>query len=207
MISPGRLAANILLNALLVALGTAETALAQSPNRAAVIVRFDEDRQESRCVAFEEPEISGLELLQRSGLTLNLESAGMGSLVCGIEATGCPPDDCLCQCKGGDSCVYWSYWRQLDEGWVYAQIGATSSKIGDGAVDGWSWGPGTVTNALEPARVGFDEVCGEDTPMADQGPGVGLGNSINWRPILAFGLIIFGLFLVGIAIKRQRSSR
>jgi hypothetical protein len=183
-----------------------EIGLAQGSNRAAIVVRFGEDRQESRCVAFEEPEISGLELLQRSGLNPDLDSGGMGSLLCRIEETGCPPDDCWCQCKGGDSCVYWSYWRQLDESWIYAQVGASSTKISDGAVDGWSWGPGTIANAIEPAEVSFDEVCSDDATLVTRAAENGSESSFNWRPILAFGLIIIGLGLVGLALKRQRSA-
>ncbi len=206
MIKPGRLAATILLLAFLFTLTWTEVGLAQGSNRAAVVVRFDGERQESRCVAFEEPEISGLELLRRSGLNLELDAASMGSLLCGIEGTGCPSNDCLCQCKGGDSCVYWSYWRQLDEGWIYAQVGATSTKISDGDVDGWSWGPGTIANAIEPASIPFDDVCGEDAIIATQALENGLDGSFNWRPILAFGLITAGLGLVGLALKRQRSA-
>lgn len=202
-----RLAAAILLLALLFTATATEISLAQSSNRAALVVRFDEDRQESRCVAFEEPEISGLELLKRSGLYLDLEADGMGSLLCGIEDTGCPPEDCLCQCKGGDSCIYWSYWRQFDEGWNYAQVGANSTKISDGSIDGWSWGPGTVNNAIEPTAISFDEVCSDDATSVTQTPENNPESSLNWRPILAFGLIIFGLGLVGIALKRQRSAR
>lgn len=135
-------------------------------NRAAVVVRFDDDSVATACVSFDEPEISGFDLLTRAGLDLEIEAQGLGTLVCSIDGTGCPASDCLCQCRGGDDCVYWSYWHRLEDEWIYAAIGASAYPISDGAVDGWSWGPGSVTEAIAPPELAFDDICQapEDTP-------------------------------------------
>jgi hypothetical protein len=167
---------------------------AQDTNRAAIVVRFDNERSESRCVAFEEQEISGYELLQRSGLALEVKSGGQGGLVCAIEGTGCGLNDCLCQCKG-EPCVYWSYWRRADNEWTYSSIGATVRRLSHGDVDGWSWGPGSVTSAIEPAAVTFDQVCGSDAPLYDgsatsEAPDESLEQSNAWLPYVSFGLIV-----------------
>ena len=42
--------------------------LAQEPNQAGIVVRLSESESLSRCVSFTEEDISGLELLERSGL-------------------------------------------------------------------------------------------------------------------------------------------
>lgn len=140
-------------------LAASKTVLAQSLNRAAVVVSLDQERIESACVAFEEESISGLDLLTRSGLDLVLRVEGFGSAVCSIEDSGCAADDCFCQCKGGGDCVYWSYWHQKDSGWEYAAAGASSYRIKDGDIDGWTWGPGSPNNAIEPPTIPFEELC------------------------------------------------
>jgi len=48
---------------------------------------------------------------------------------------GCPANDCFCS----DNHWGYSYWD--GEGWQDYQVGADSSPISDGAVEGWRWGP------------------------------------------------------------------
>src|SRR5688500_12968698 len=52
------------------------------PNRAGVVVRFGDGRVESRCVDFAEAQVSGLAVLQRSGLPVVAEQSPMGAGVC-----------------------------------------------------------------------------------------------------------------------------
>ena len=136
---------------------------AQSGNQAALVVRHGQNDVRTACVEFDEPRISGYELLQRSGFDLQIGVQGLGSLVCSIGDTGCPASDCLCQCKGGGECVYWSYWHRLDGSWQYSQGGASVYMVEPGAVDGWSWGPGAVNQAVPPPDISFDEVCQAET--------------------------------------------
>ena len=130
---------------------------AQDGNRVGIVVDFGEETT-TACVAFAEPEISGYEALVRSGLALEVNQQAGGAAVCRIEATGCAADDCFCACQGAD-CVYWAYWHQVDGAWQYAAIGASQSRVGNGDVDGWVWGPGSVTEAPPPPDVGFDDIC------------------------------------------------
>ncbi len=132
---------------------------AQSSNQAALVIRHGENDVQIACVAFDEPQISGYELLQRSGFDLQIGVQGLGSLICSIDDTGCSASDCLCQCKGGGECVYWSYWHRLDENWQYSQGGASVYTVDPGAVEGWSWGPGAVNQAVPPPDISFDEIC------------------------------------------------
>lgn len=176
------------------------TAQEDSLNQAAVIVRLDEGVVESRCVAFDEKSISGLDLITRSGLDVDLYVAGFGSAVCSVEGTGCAADDCFCQCAGGDDCVYWSYWHQTDSSWEYAKAGANSYRISNGDVDGWSWGPGSVTNAIEPPLISFEEICSQDAnlskvetgPSEDSGPSlVSLAAFSGIALLIAAALVLF----------------
>jgi hypothetical protein len=142
---------------------SAAPAQARGPNRAGLVIRFSDGQVVTKCIEFNEPEISGLDLLQRAGLRVVIEQGGIyGGAVCKIERDGCdfPIDNCFCQCMGAQ-CVYWAYYHlQPDGSWQYSQVGAASWKIHDGDVDGWSWGPGTYgTNGTEPPRVRFDQIC------------------------------------------------
>ncbi len=174
---------------------------AQEPNKAAVVVRLGEEQVTSVCVSFSEESLSGMDLLRRSGLAVETKVEGMGSLVCSIENTGCPADDCFCQCSGGDKCTYWSYWRYQEEVWTYARVGATQNKVNNGGIDGWSWGPGSVTDAIAPPSVTFDQVCAQDNeaqmtevPQATELP--------DWRPYAVFGVVL--LLLGGIMVITWR---
>ena len=134
---------------------------AQDTNKAALVIRLSETSVATECVEFPEDEITGLELLQRSGLDFGVDVQGLGAIVCRIDQTGCSSEDCWCQCKGGGDCIYWSYWHQIDNDWQYSQAGAAVYAVRDGAVDGWSWGPGAVNAALAPPDLSFDDICGE----------------------------------------------
>ena len=52
--------------------------IAQGAQRAGVVVVHGDGRVATGCVAFDEPQLTGLELLRRSGLDLNVESLRHG---------------------------------------------------------------------------------------------------------------------------------
>lgn len=134
------------------------------PNRAALVVVHGDGRTVTRCVEFAEAQITGLELVQRSGLDLNLEASGMGASICRLDGEGCtyPGQSCFCQCEG-ESCVYWSYWRSQAGVWSYSNLGAASTVVTPGAIEGWVWGAGTVDVAKAPPAIAFDAVCAAPT--------------------------------------------
>jgi len=160
------LAAAVLLVAALVGRGSAA---ADSPGRAGLVVTFGDGTTVTRCVQFEGEEISGADLLEASGLSLVISRyGGLGGAVCRIEAEGCAdPGDCFCQCKGGE-CRYWSYYH-LGEGgaWEYSQVGPSSHDLRDGDVDGWAWGPGSVSGGATPASYAFEEICPPPTAVTE----------------------------------------
>ncbi|MFQ5398673.1 MAG: hypothetical protein ACE5E7_03650 [Anaerolineae bacterium] len=147
-------------------------AQAPEPNRAALVVVFAEGDPVQRCVEFDEKQISGYELLSRSGLAVEADVGGIGAAVCRIDATGCPGSDCFCSCKAGGPCEYWSYWHQVDGVWQYSQVGAHTYQIRDGQVEGWVWGPGAPNSAPSPPEVTFEEVCLVSPSMDELPPAV-----------------------------------
>lgn len=138
------------------------TVHAQEPNRAGVVVQHGDGEIATACVEFEEPALSGLELLRRSGLDMIYEATA-GLTVCSIDGEGCqyPNEDCFCECMGDGPCTYWSYWHlDAETGqWTYSQLGADAYEVKPGTVDGWRWGAGTPGNAPEPPQVTFAEIC------------------------------------------------
>ncbi len=137
---------------------------ADGPNRAGVVVSFEDGRSESVCVEFAKPEISGAELLSRAGLPLVTMSGSGGAAVCSIDGVGCGnPGDCFCQCHGS-GCRYWAYYNLEDGGWRYSAVGSSLRKVHDGDVDGWAWGTGGIGTGAQPAASSFDAICPPLTP-------------------------------------------
>jgi hypothetical protein len=156
-------------------LGGVSAARAQDGGgRAALVVRFPDGSVETRCVGFSGSSITGAELLARSGLQIILDyNSGLGGAVCSIAGSGCafPAQECFCQCQGL-SCEYWAYYHWRAGGWEYSQVGASSFAVSDGAVEGWSWGPGNWFSGVEPPVLAFDQVCvaPTSTPTATATP-------------------------------------
>ena len=112
------------------------------------------------CVHFNEPSISGTELLDRAGVSYLAQSSGIGAAVCKLDGEGCdyPAEDCFCHCKGAD-CAYWAYQHLRAGTWVYSQLGAAASTIRPGDVDGWAWGKGSLQAGAQPPLLTFEQVC------------------------------------------------
>lgn len=153
----------------------AGSARPSAPHQVALVVRFGDGSVFTRCIQFGEEQISGLDVLLRSGLRVVYETSGSGVAVCKIGDDGCdfPAEPCFCKCAGGAGCAYWSYWHLKDGAWQYSQVGATSYWVRDGDVEGWSWGAGAPGGAPPPPLVDFASVCAPvptATPMPTETP-------------------------------------
>lgn len=145
----------------LAALLWAQPAHAQDAGRAALVVVRGDGAVERRCVSFEGETATGYDLLVRAGFDVSSEQAAMGATVCALDGEGCafPREACFCQCQGRE-CTYWSYWQQGESGdWQYSGAGAGNTRVRNGAVEGWVWGPGSVSEAPAPPPVTFAELC------------------------------------------------
>jgi hypothetical protein len=136
---------------------------APAGGRAALVVDRGDGEPIVRCVELSGPSISGIELLERSGLELSYDVTGsMGTMVCGIAGTGCdfPREACLCGCPGEGDCRYWSLWTGAPgRRWERAESGAGAAIVTDGTVQGWRFGDGSEP----PAAFDHAMVC-ESSP-------------------------------------------
>jgi hypothetical protein len=152
---------------LLLLAGPTPAVQAQDENRAGLVIVHGDGTTDQYCVAFPEASISGYELLTRAGLTLSVEAAASGATICSIDGEGCsyPQESCFCQCQGSP-CVYWSYWRMTEDGWLYQNLGAGNTKVRHGDVEGWHWAAGTTRNAEAPPAIAFEAICAAEEAVA-----------------------------------------
>ena len=169
-----RLALPLLLLSLITAISAISPAPARAQtvgNQAGLVVVHGDGRVTTRCVAFPEPQISGADLLSRSGLSLVVEAGPLGLTVCSLNGEGCPSTDCFCECHG-TPCVYWNYYYGNPDGsWTYAYAGAVSRQITHGDVDAWLWGESSKL----PPSLTFNTICapassGQAEPVAVSPP-------------------------------------
>jgi hypothetical protein len=143
------------------------SATAEELHHAGLVIRHGDGRIVYAYIAFTEDEISGYDLLERSGLSL--VSTGFGALgqgVCTLDGEGCAGGDCrvrLCQ-KSGENSPFWKYFRQAEDGsgWKAQLMGASGAKVRDGDVDAWEWTAGdadlpALTLAQVAAEAGVPE--------------------------------------------------
>ena len=142
-------------------------AFAADPDQVALVVQYAEGKVDTLCIALGEDEISGADLLTRSGLDLIIDTASMGVTICQIQDVGCayPADACFCQCMGGADCAYWNYfYRDPGEAeWSYSALGAAMRKVTPGSVEAWVWGDGRTPPADD---LTFEAICLPPEPTA-----------------------------------------
>jgi hypothetical protein len=161
-----------LLVLLAIALAAAAPARAQGgEGRAGLVVQFGDGSVETACVRFAEPEISGIELLERSGLPVVLQSGGVGAAVCKIGPDGCdyPAEGCFCKREGARS-IYWAFYSLDGDAWTYASLGAANTFVRDGDVHGWAWGLGDSGGGAQPPAIALDAICGPAAPTTAPEP-------------------------------------
>lgn len=125
-------------------------------HRAAVIV--DTGTQvKSVCVRFREESISGVEALARAQVDPVLQAfSGKGAAVCALCGVGCPSGDSCLTCNPDGK--FWSYSRApAGTGSLRTSgVGASSTAVRDGDVEGWKWALGGA-----PPFQTVEQVCGE----------------------------------------------
>jgi hypothetical protein len=197
------LAAPLLLLSLAVLPWTMNARAQDETNRAALIIRYQDGSIETRCVGFSEPEITGEELLQRSGLAVVMDyNALAGGAVCSIQGQGCSVQDCFCRCQGAD-CQYWAYYHWVDGGWQYSQLGASGYRVKDGSLDGWSWGPGNFSSGTEPPPTTFQAICAQGVATASAA-NVSLNRPTAWLGYAGFALAAVLLVGAGVLVTRRQ---
>lgn len=114
--------------------------------KAAILVALGEDTPFMDCIAFEEGSISGLDLLDRSIFTYNIQEGFIKSII----AVGNP--------EGGTN--YWSYWAWNGREWVFNNMGAGESQVLPGTIEAWHFTSWEVFPSLPPNFVPhLNEIC------------------------------------------------
>ncbi len=146
---------------LLALLGGTAPALAQGPSiRAGLIVEYGNGDVDALCIDLDGEGVTGVDLLQASGLAVGMQSSGLGMQICQIGDVGCEPgrEACWCRCLS-NPCSYWTYFQWKDGAWSYAPLGASRRQVTDGDVDAWVWGDGKTLPVSSP-----DLACAPEAP-------------------------------------------
>jgi hypothetical protein len=128
----------------------ADLGISPANQQAGLAVFYSHNSLFTTCVSFAGSSISGLDLIQRSGLGIEtVTNPNQGTAICKIEDVGDPASDCF-----GSMPDYWSYWQLGDKGWEYSVVGAEQSQVINGGVYAWNWGMGDP-----PPVITFANVC------------------------------------------------
>lgn len=142
---------------MLALVGWSHHAHAATLHHAALIVEHSSGRLLTRCVGFLEDQISGLQLIQRSGIEYQTQQfGGLGSAICQLDYE---PQTIPSGCFGGGA--YWQYFHRVPSGWVQSGSGAGSWSLHDGDMDGWRYASGA---GQAPINIAFNSVCAPAAP-------------------------------------------
>ncbi|HEU5098799.1 MAG TPA: hypothetical protein VFU22_07260 [Roseiflexaceae bacterium] len=156
----------------------APAAQATEAHHAGLVIDFGDGRVMTFCIDLgDDGQATGEELLRASNLPVIIEyNGGVGGAVCKIDTVGSnfPSEPCFSHCtlRPGEPCIYWSYSQLVGDRWQFSQIGASSTIVHSGDVNGWAWGESTIARgALPPLRT-LAEICmpATATPTASATP-------------------------------------
>jgi hypothetical protein len=207
-----RIASLVVCVLFLVSIGTVG---AKEPNVAGLIVDYGDGRMSYAVVPFDEENISGVDLLEMSGLDLvTIGFGGLGDAVCQIDDTGCPVDDCrkrLCQTSDPES-PYWQFSKLADDEWLFVATGASGAKVQDGDVYAWSWigtTPDLPTMSIDELaeRAGGHPGQGDDVRAHLRTDGAPAGDDESGASYLAIAGIGGVVIVAGALVFRARAAR
>jgi hypothetical protein len=128
-------------------------------HHAALVIQHSSGSLITQCVAFAEEQITGLQLIERSGVPYQAQSFGsVGSAICQLDRE---PSTIPSGCFG--SGPYWQYFHRRSDAWQTSALGAGSSALHDGDMDGWRYA--AAANQV-PSTVAFASVCAAPAPSA-----------------------------------------
>jgi hypothetical protein len=171
---------------------------AQEPNRAGIVVRHADGEVSEMCVLFDEDEITGEGLLERSNLDVTTETGAIGTAMCAIDGEGCGSDDCFCSYP-----TFWGYWTKDGSGdWTFSETGAADRVVRDGSIDGWSFGK---DGKPEPPNRSIGDLCAG----AVEASATPQRKTAAERPSYAGFVALVGLFAAGAllayVVRRRRA--
>jgi len=135
------------------------------PHHAGIVIRFGSGQVHTACVDLgDDGQATGEDVLRAAGVSVVMEYSGLGGIVCRINDQGCnfPDKPCFCKCtlNPGEPCKYWIYYHLEGGKWQYSGLGASARTVRSGAVEGWAWGEGNVSEGgVKPPVMAFDQIC------------------------------------------------
>jgi hypothetical protein len=194
-------------------------AAAQTGQRAALLVEVGQTVRRL-CVGLAQPQMSGRQLLEASGL----EQRWDGGALCRLAGTGPAGGDCFSRYP-----LFWGYWIGDGRGgWTWSSAGAASSRVRAGSVEAWVWSAGADESSHQrPPALRFSDICasggpspgavavGAGAPTASGGPAQREGGTGHPAPkggglgaaLLGGGVaLLAALGLVALAWRRRRGA-
>jgi hypothetical protein len=179
----------------------------RSTSRAGLIVDTGEGEPSRECVGFDEPTITGQEMLVRSQVKAVVSRSEVGTSICSLDGKGCGSGDCFCRYP-----AFWGYWT-LDpgqKGWRFSDVGASARNIRDGSVDAWVWGK---DGKPAPPVTTADEVCsavstGRDPDVSAEATAPDAGDATSAAPLVGFAVAALVLAAAGafFVLRRRRTA-
>lgn len=189
-------------------------AAADSWQEVGILVDYGDDRITWVWVPFDEPEITVIELLNRSDLEMvTVGFGGLGEGVCQIDDTGCPAADCRARmCQTTSSSPFWRFLKLNGDEWSMMGSGVSGTKATDGEIYALSWSADTpelpiVTIDDIVRNTGADrDASSPVSAMRTEGESsTPPASPTAWRPTAgALGLVVTA---AGVLVYRARSSQ
>ncbi len=139
------------------------TCAGAGPNHAALVVEHGDGSVVTRCVAFDTPQITGLALLEASGVAWSGQTfGGFGVAACALD--GEPAHYSVCPGKD----FYWAFFVSRAGGaWQFATSGMSAISLSSGDAEGFRYVPASGNAATPPAPAGVCATSGsEATPTS-----------------------------------------
>jgi hypothetical protein len=106
-----------------------------SANTAGLVIVHANGTVKTRAVEFDEPTISGTELIRRSGLDYSIVNGSAGEAVYMIDGEGDPNS----WVTKDNKTYYWGFYVFDRDKWSYSSVGAGSTIVKPGDIQGWHW--------------------------------------------------------------------
>lgn len=134
----------------LVGMVWAASSVVEAANQAGVVIQNSTGQVITRCVEFEETNLSAVELLKRSGFKHVTQSSAGETTLCFLHDDGSA--DCAPQAQGWR----WNLFAREGDGWTLLSPTLSAASLAPGALIAFTFGP---EGALPPNRT-FADVCG-----------------------------------------------
>jgi hypothetical protein len=79
--------------------------------------------------------------------------------------------------------------------------------VGSGELDGWSWGPGSLTEAVAPPDLAFEQICTDSIVASTPVSSPESNQGVDIVALLPFALLVVLLGGIALIVLRRRSTQ